>query len=161
MEAELKRSWTVNGEARVVRFLPLARLLDVMRDQMGLLSVKEGCGEGECGTCTLLVNGQPRLACLTAAAQVDDGATLLTAEGLEGDELGRRLMAAYDEAGAVQCGYCTPGMLVGSYHLLRELPNPTEDQVREHLAGHICRCTGYTKIVEAVERCARPEGVAP
>lgn len=158
-EPRITRRWTVNGESRELRFAPLARLLDVLRDELDLVSLKEGCGEGECGACSLIVDGQVRLACLTAAAQLEDGASLTTAEGLGREPLGQRLVRALGEEGAVQCGYCTPGVLVGSYALLSEAPRPDAEQVRQRLAGHLCRCTGYTKIVEAVlEAAKRPGG---
>ena len=144
------RSWIVNGERRTVRFDPLARLLDVIRGQLGLCAAKEGCGEGECGACSVVLDGELHLACLTAAAQVDDGAVLLTAEGLEDLELGRSLKAAFDRQGAVQCGYCTPAMLLGGYALLSNTPSPDEEQIRAALAGHLCRCTGYATIVAAI-----------
>jgi carbon-monoxide dehydrogenase small subunit len=157
----LTRRWRVNGESREVRFAPLARLLDVLRDELDLVSLKEGCGEGECGACSLLVDGQVRLSCLTAAAQLEDGTDLTTAEGLDREPLGRELVRALGEGGAVQCGYCTPGVLVGSYALLRETPRPDAEQVRQRLAGHLCRCTGYTKIVDAVLGAAGREGEPP
>jgi carbon-monoxide dehydrogenase small subunit len=144
------RTWNVNGQTRRVSFAPLARLLDVLREELALFSVKEGCGEGECGACSVLVGGELRLACLSAAAQLEDGVEILTAEGLSERELGRALQRAFAEGGAVQCGYCTPAMMVSSYALLSEHPHPSDDQIRTHLAGHLCRCTGYTRIVESV-----------
>jgi aerobic carbon-monoxide dehydrogenase small subunit len=155
--ALLQRRWIVNGQPRSVSFPPLARLLDVLRDQLDLISLKEGCGEGECGACSFLCGGELRLACLTAAAQLDDGAELITAEGLGQSARGRALRAAFDAQGAVQCGYCTPGMLIGSYALLAQQPRPTVEQVRQALAGHLCRCTGYSKIVAAVSEAAEQE----
>jgi aerobic carbon-monoxide dehydrogenase small subunit len=151
---QLSRTWTVNGERRDVTFAPLARLLDVLRDDLQLISLKEGCGEGECGACSLLIDGKLRLGCLTTAAQLEDGAEILTAEGLAASDLGRALQRSFAAGGAVQCGYCSPAMLVGSYVLVCEHPQPTEEQIRQHLAGHLCRCTGYTKIVEAVQSAA-------
>ena len=142
---------TVNGRACTVTVHPMKRLLDVLRDDIGLTGTKEGCGEGECGACSVLVDGELRLACLSSAGQLEDGAELLTAEGLSGRELGRALQRAFAEGGAVQCGYCTPAMMVSSYALLSEHPHPTGEQIRAHLAGHLCRCTGYTKIVESVQ----------
>jgi aerobic carbon-monoxide dehydrogenase small subunit len=155
----LSRTWKVNGQRRTVRFEPLARLLDVLRDQLELISLKEGCGEGECGACSLLLDGELRLACLTAAAQLEDGAEITTAEGLAAQPLGQALQQSFAEGGAVQCGYCTPGILIGSYALLHKnvllkTPPPTDEQIRQQLAGHLCRCTGYQKIVEAVHRVA-------
>ena len=151
----LERRWIVNGASRTVRFPALARLLDVVRDHLGLVGAKEGCGEGECGTCSVVLDGEVHLACLTAAAQIDDGAELLTAEGLEAHPLGRELMRAFDLHGAVQCGYCSPAMLLGSHALLSRQPDPSEDEIRTALAGHLCRCTGYTTIVAAVQDVAR------
>ena len=156
--SDVRRTWIVNGARREVRFPPLSRLLDVLREQLGLTSVKEGCGEGECGACSVVLDGELHLACLVTAAQVDDGATLLTAEGLEQQEIGRRLRRAFDGQGAVQCGYCSPAMLLGGYVLLRDEPAPTEDRVREALAGHLCRCTGYGAIVAAVQEAAGRHG---
>jgi len=153
--SKLCRLWNINGEAVEVKFHGLARLLDVLRDKLGLMSVKEGCGEGECGACTVLINGEAQVACLVAAAQLDDGVELLTAEGLEQTSLGYELSEALDEGGAVQCGYCTPGVLVGSYALLSKPgPVPSKDEIRAGLAGHLCRCTGYTKIVSSVGEAA-------
>jgi carbon-monoxide dehydrogenase small subunit len=151
---EITRRWRVNGGEREVRFAPLARLLDVLRDELDLISLKEGCGEGECGACTVLVDSELRLACLCAAAQIEDGTDLLTAEGLAEHELGRALQHAFSAGGAVQCGYGTPAMIVSSYALLRADPRPTAQKIREHLAGHLCRCTGYTKIVGSVQKAA-------
>jgi aerobic carbon-monoxide dehydrogenase small subunit len=151
----ITRTWKINGESRQVSFAPLARLIDVLREGLGLTAVKEGCGEGECGACTVLIDGVPRLACLTAAGQLDDGVTLLTAEGLGTEPLGRALQEAFIAEGAVQCGFCTPGVICGSYALLHEEKEPDEARVREALAGHLCRCTGYTKILRAVQAARR------
>ncbi len=154
-EQMLERRWTINGEPRRVRFEPLARLLDVLREPpLELISLKEGCGEGECGACSLIIDGELQLGCLIAAAQLEDGTELLTAEGLHASALGQSLMKSYDTAGAVQCGYCSPGMLLGSYALLKRNAAPSEEQIRAGLAGHLCRCTGYSAIVEAVQRAA-------
>ena len=150
----IERTWTVNGEPRSVSFAPLARLLDVLRDQLGLLGLKEGCGEGECGACSLMLDGELHVSCLVAAAQVDDDAEILTAEGLERDALGRALKRSFDGDGAVQCGYCSPGMLVGGYALLTQSSEPSEEQIRAALAGNLCRCTGYSRIVSAVQDAA-------
>lgn len=151
----IERSWTVNGEVRQVAFEPLARLLDVLRDVLDLKSLKEGCGEGECGACSVVIDDtELHLACLVAAAQVEEGASILTAEGLERMPLGQILRGCFDGKGAVQCGYCSPGMLLGSYALLAMNPLPSEEEIRTGLAGHLCRCTGYTSIVEAVQAAA-------
>ena len=152
--SNMERTWNVNGAQRTVSFAPLARLLDVLRAELSLLSLKEGCGEGECGACSLLLDGRLQVSCLVAAAQVDDGAEILTAEGLERHATGRALKYSFDHDGAVQCGYCSPGMLVGGYALLAQNPNPSEEQIRAALAGNLCRCTGYSRIVEAVRAAA-------
>lgn len=154
----ITRRWIINGEERTLSFQPLTRLLDLLRDQEDLISLKEGCGEGECGACSLLIDDRVHLACLIMAAQLNDGARLLTAEGLGRDALGVHLQRAFDERGAVQCGYCSPGVLVGSYALLKANPSPSAAEIRQALAGNLCRCTGYTKILEAVEVAAHSEG---
>jgi carbon-monoxide dehydrogenase small subunit len=151
----IERCWRVNGEARRVSFAPLARLLDVLRGELDLTAAKEGCGEGECGACSVIVDGELKVACLTTAAQLEDGTGILTAEGLAREPLGRALQEAFAEEGGVQCGYCTPGMLLASYALIAREPAPTEAAIRGQLAGHLCRCTGYTRIVAAVGRAAR------
>ena len=152
---KLERTWRINGAEQVVQFEPLARLLDVLRDALSLMSCKEGCGEGECGACTVLLNGEPHVSCLVSAAQVDDGVEILSAEGLGALAGGRALQEAFNEGGAVQCGYCTPGMLLGGYSLLSKQQAIDEAQIREGLAGNLCRCTGYDKIVSAVQSAAR------
>ena len=154
------RTWTINGESRTVAFPPLRRLLDVLREDLGLKGTKEGCGEGECGACTVILNGEAVTACLIAAGQVEDGAVLLTVEGLEQTEGGRILQQAYVEKGAAQCGFCIPGMLVSSYAFLSKSPALSDQALREAHAGNICRCTGYVKIMEAVAAAAErwPKG---
>ena len=129
---------------------PMRRLLDVLREDLHLTGVKEGCGEGECGACTVLIDGEPVVSCLIPSAEVPDGASILTVEGLEQLEGGRILQQAYMEKGAVQCGFCIPGMILSSYALLIKHPRPDEAMIRAAHAGNLCRCTGYEKIVEAV-----------
>jgi len=124
-------------------------VLDLLRDGLSLMGTKYGCGEGVCGTCTVLADGRPIRACLVLAAHVR-GRALVTVEGLERDGRLDPLQTAFAEHGAAQCGFCTPGMLLTAKALLGENPAPTVDEVREALAGNLCRCTGYTKIVEAV-----------
>jgi carbon-monoxide dehydrogenase small subunit len=149
----MKVSLTINGEQRTLEVAPLLRLLDVLRDQLGLMGTKEGCGEGECGTCTVLIDGEPMNACLVPIGQCD-GRAVVTAEGLvDGDKPGR-LEKALVEHGAVQCGFCTPGMVVAAHAVLNRLKKPNEAEIREAIAGNICRCTGYQRIVEAVQAVA-------
>lgn len=151
----VERTWMVNGERRRVNVSPLRRLLDVLRDDLGLKGTKEGCGEGECGACTVLLDGAPVVSCLVAAGQVPDGAQIMTVEGLEKTEGGRILQRVYVEKGAAQCGFCIPGMLLSSYALLQRMARPSEAVIREAHAGNLCRCTGYAKIIEAVQAAAR------
>lgn len=150
----VKRTWIVNGDRWTVDVPPARRLLDVLRLDLGLKGTKEGCGEGECGACTVLLDGRPVVSCLIAAGQVPDGAEILTVEGLEKTEGGRVLQQAYIERGAAQCGFCIPGMLISSFALLSRQQNPDEATIREAHAGNICRCTGYQKIIEAVQLAA-------
>ncbi len=151
---KIKRTWKINGDERAVEVPPLRRLLDVIRIDLGLTGTKEGCGEGECGACTILLNGEPVVSCLIPAGQVPSGAEIMTVEGLEKTELGRTLQEAYVEKGAAQCGFCIPGMIMASYALLVKNPNPDEATIREAHSGNLCRCTGYQKIMEAVAAAA-------
>ena len=141
----------VNGEAMTVDAYPLARLLDILREDLRLTGVKEGCGEGECGACSVLLNGKLVNSCLVPVLQVE-GAEITTIEGLaSGDQLHPVQQAFLDHGGA-QCGICTPGMILAAAYLLRHNPNPTEGEIREGLAGNLCRCTGYMRIFDAVEK---------
>lgn len=153
-EKTVKRTWKVNGELWMLEFPPMRRLLDVLRNDLELKGTKEGCGEGECGACTVLLNGEPVVACLVAAGQVRDGSEIWTVEGLEKTEGGMVLQQAYIEKGASQCGFCIPGMIMSSYALLSKNARPDERTIREAHAGNLCRCTGYAKIVEAVKAAA-------
>jgi len=147
---------TVNGKPRRARVAPLKRLLDVLREDLGLPGTKEGCGEGECGACSVLMNGRSVCSCLVPAVQAH-GAKIVTVEGLSrGDHLSP-LQQAFVELGAAQCGICTPGMLITSVELLARAHGrvPSENEVREALAGNLCRCTGYQRIVDAVRETAR------
>ncbi len=130
------------------------RVIDLLREELGLTGTKEGCGTGECGACTILVDDESRLACLMLAAQLE-GTRVTTVEGLELFPEGRAIQRAFVEEGAIQCGYCTPGMELATLALLRREPRPTRERIREELSGNLCRCTGYVKIVDAVERVAR------
>jgi carbon-monoxide dehydrogenase small subunit len=144
---------TVNGERRKLLVKPNELLLNVIRGKLGLTGTKYGCGGGECGACTVLVDGRPVLSCLTLAVAVD-GKDLTTIEGIGTDENPHPLQRAFVEAGAVQCGFCTPGMILSAKALLDRNPNPTRDEIKRALGGNLCRCTGYVKIIEAVELAA-------
>ena len=147
----------VNGEAVEVAFAPHKTLLEVLREDLGLTGTKHGCELGECGTCTVLVDGEPHLSCLALPVQLE-GREVTTVEGLAaGSELSP-LQRAFADLGAAQCGYCTPGMLLTATALLRDNPQPSNREIREALAGNLCRCTGYSKIVEAVELVSSPRG---
>jgi carbon-monoxide dehydrogenase small subunit len=144
----------INGDEVEILVRPNQTLLEVLRDELDLTGTKEGCGEGVCGACTVLVDGRPRRACLTLALEAD-GSRVLTVEGLApGRELSPE-QRAFVEHGAIQCGFCTPGMLIAAHDLLRREPEPEEDTIRRQIAGHVCRCTGYAKIVEAIAAAAR------
>ncbi|MFZ0692133.1 MAG: (2Fe-2S)-binding protein [Acidobacteriaceae bacterium] len=144
-------SLRVNGEHREVDVHPMARLLDVLRFDLHLTGTKEGCGEGECGACSVLLNGELVNSCLVPVAQAD-GAEIETVEGLGADEQLHAVQRAFLEGGGAQCGMCTPGMLVASAYLLRKNAHPDLAAIREGLNGNLCRCTGYMRIFEAVER---------
>ena len=151
---------TVNGEARTATVWPMARLLDVLREELGLTGTKEGCGEGECGACSVMLDGWLTNSCLVPALQAD-GATITTIEGVTGaeDKL-NAVQTAFLACGGAQCGICTPGMILASMSLLAEHPQPTEAEVRTALAGNLCRCTGYMRIFEAVLTACQAEGSA-
>ena len=153
----MKIDLTVNGQPRQLDVPPLARLLDILRLELGLTGTKEGCGEGECGACTVLLDGEAVCSCLVPACQLD-GATVRTIEGLEtaSGELDP-LQRAFVEGGAVQCGFCTPGMVLAARALLDRDPDPDEREIRTALSGNLCRCTGYTKIIASVQRAAAAE----
>jgi aerobic carbon-monoxide dehydrogenase small subunit len=141
----------VNGERRHVRAFPMARLLDVLREEMNLTGTKEGCGEGECGACAVLLDGAIINSCLLPAIEAD-GAEIRTIEGIaQGDQL-NTVQEAFLHCGGAQCGICTPGMVIASIALLERHPHPTDAEIREGLAGNLCRCTGYQKIFAAVVR---------
>ncbi len=139
----------VNGKAVEIETDPLRRLLDVLREELEWTGVKEGCGEGECGSCSVLRDGLLVNSCMVPVGTCD-GSEIVTPEGLADTERGKIIVDAYADSGAVQCGFCTPGMMMATEALLRENPQPNEAEVREGLAGNLCRCTGYDMIVEGV-----------
>jgi len=144
---------TVNGEPKVVRAFPMERLLDVLRQQLGLTGAKEGCGEGECGSCSVLMDETLVNSCLVPILQAE-AAVIVTIEGLAAGEQLETLQEAFLECGGSQCGICTPGMILAAFHLLNKNPRPTLQEVKEGLSGNLCRCTGYVQIFEAVARAA-------
>ena len=144
----------LNGEEVTVQVKPSATLVEVLRDQLELTGTKVACGEGECGACTVLLDGKPVNSCLVPALKAH-GREVLTVEGLASLGELHPLQKAFVEHGAVQCGYCTPGMLMSAKALLDHNPNPTEDEVRLAISGNLCRCTGYAKIVEAIKAASQ------
>lgn len=146
---------TVNGIPREIEAAPANSLLDVVREKLRLTGTKRGCGIGACGCCTVLVDGRPRRACLLPIAKVA-GASVVTIEGLAGpDGSLHPIQQAFIDAGAVQCGYCTPGMILTAKALLDVTPHPDREQIRRALRGNLCRCTGYRQIIEAIELAAQ------
>ena len=153
---ELKIEFTINSKKRSLIVKPNDLLINIIRNDLFLTGSKYGCGIGECGACTVLLNGEPVLSCLTLAATVD-GKEITTIEGLaKGNEL-HPMQIAFLKNAAVQCGFCTPSMILTATALLKENPNPTEDEIRDYIRGNICRCTGYIQIVKAIEECAYGE----
>ena len=148
---------TVNGRAREDAVADNALLLDYLRDAMGLTGTKQGCDGGECGACTVLIDGKPRLSCITLAATCE-GRHVETIEALAVEGRMSRLQQAFHEKLGTQCGFCTPGMIMAAEALLRGNPNPTEREIREALSGNLCRCTGYVKIVESVQAASGTSG---
>jgi len=146
----------LNGTAMQVEAPPDRRVVDLLREDLALTGTKEGCGAGECGACTILVDGDSRLSCLMLAAQLE-GRQIMTIEGLGQDAADglHPIQEAFVVEGAVQCGFCSPGMVLSAVHLLKKNPNPTRVEIRKGLSGNLCRCTGYVKIVDAVEAAAR------
>jgi carbon-monoxide dehydrogenase small subunit len=150
-------SCTVNGEARKLHTHPMARLLDVLREELRLTGTKEGCGEGECGACSVLINGALVNSCLVPVLQVE-AAEIKTIEGVASGEQLHAVQEAFISCGGAQCGICTPGMVIAAVNLLERTPEPTDAEIRTGLAGNLCRCTGYMRIFEAVVKaCQRTE----
>jgi carbon-monoxide dehydrogenase small subunit len=150
MSARAHITLEVNGEAAEVAFAPYKTLLEVLREDLTLCGTKHGCELGECGACAVLLDGRPVLSCLVLGLECD-GRRVVTVEGLANEGRLHPLQDAFADVGAAQCGYCTPGFLVTAKALLDANPRPTRDEIREALAGNLCRCTGYQQIVEAVE----------
>jgi aerobic carbon-monoxide dehydrogenase small subunit len=147
---------TVNGIEHDLESPPLETLLHALREEVGVTSPKAGCQQGGCGACTVLVDGEPRRSCLLPLAAVD-GSAITTVEGLAGDGRLSPVQTAFYDKYAAQCGFCTPGFVLAAHALLEREPNVTREEILEGLAGHMCRCTGYVKIVDAVEAAARGE----
>ena len=148
-------SFAVNGKPVTVRAFPMERLLDVLRHELGLTGTKEGCGEGECGSCSVLMDGVLVNSCLIPVLQAKNS-EVTTIEGLPANGRLHALQQAFLECGGAQCGICTPGMILAACHLLCKKPHPTMEEIREGLSGNLCRCTGYAQILEAVVEAARP-----
>jgi aerobic carbon-monoxide dehydrogenase small subunit len=144
---------TANGQKQAVEVYPMARLLDVLRTDLALTGTKEGCGEGECGACSVFLNGELVNSCLVPILQAD-GAEVVTIEGIAKDEQWRTLQQAFVSCNGSQCGICTPGMILAAVNLLKQKPQPFDEEIRAGLAGNLCRCTGYIRIFEAVKKAS-------
>jgi carbon-monoxide dehydrogenase small subunit len=153
-KSKCELSLSVNGETKAVQAYPMERLLDILRQEFGLTGTKEGCGEGECGACSVLMDGALVNSCLIPVLQAK-GANIVTIEGLAGNPRARAVQDSFLEHGGAQCGICTPGMILAAVSLLNKKSEPNIDDIREGLAGNLCRCTGYIQIFEAVAEAAR------
>lgn len=149
-------SCTVNGEKKTVCVYPMARLLDVLREDLGLTGTKEGCGEGECGACSVWIDGELVNSCLVPVLQIE-GCNITTIEGIAGDDRLHAVQEAFISCGGAQCGICTPGMIMAAVNLLERNPRPSEAEIRAWLAGNLCRCTGYMKIFDAVVQACQSQ----
>lgn len=150
----MRIAFVLNGRSMDLEASSDRRVIDLLREDLALTGTKEGCGSGQCGACVILVDDIPRSSCLMLAAQLD-GRSVTTIEGLAGETGLHRLQEAFVTEGAVQCGFCSPGMILVSAALLRRNPQPSRQEIREALTGNLCRCTGYQKIIDAVEAAAR------
>lgn len=153
MTLKNKIQFTINGRSHTLEVYAMARLLDVLREDLQLTGTKEGCGEGECGACTVIVDGRIVNSCLVPVGQVD-GSEIKTIEGVANEEELHAVQQAFIEHGGAQCGICTPGMVLSAVDLLERNPQPTQEDIRTALAGNLCRCTGYMKIFESVLQAA-------
>ena len=147
-------SVTINGSEEHLDIPVNMTLLAMLREKVGLIGTKDGCQAGECGACTVLLDGEPVNSCMVLAAEVN-GCEILTVEGLAQDGRLSQLQEAFSEHNAVQCGYCTSGMLISAYALLNRIPNPTEEQIKFAMVGNLCRCTGYGRIIEAIQTASK------
>ena len=155
----IKVKFKVNGEEREIVTEPTKTLLEILRDDLGLRGTKEGCGKGECGACTVIMDGKPVVSCLVLACQLA-GCQITTIEGLSRDGKLDPVQEAFIEEGAVQCGFCTPGMILSAKALLMGNQNPTDEEIKEAISGNLCRCTGYIKIIKAIQKAAKAQRAA-
>ena len=146
----MKIKCKINGKDRLLIVSGTERLIDILRERLGLVGTKEGCGKGECGACTVILDGKPVCSCLTLSSQIH-GKEIITIEGLSENGKLHAVQQAFAKAGAVQCGYCSPGMVLSAFALLMHNPKPPRNEIRRALSGNLCRCTGYEKIIQAVE----------
>ncbi len=147
---KVKIKFYLNGKEITLTTNPNRRLIDLLREDLNLTGTKEGCAIGECGACTVIINGKTANSCLVLAAQIN-GCRIITIEGVASNGRLHPLQEKFLKHGAVQCGFCTPGMVLSAYALLQEIPNPSDDEIKEAIAGNLCRCTGYKQIIEAVK----------
>lgn len=153
-QKKIRVKLNVNGKEYEVEVKPHWTLLQVIRDQLGLTGTKYGCGTGECGACTVIIDGKPMTSCLVLAASAE-GRKIVTIEGISNGDRLHPLQEAFIEEGAIQCGYCTPGMILTAKAFLERNPNPTEEDVRRAIDGNLCRCTGYVKIIKAILKASK------
>lgn len=153
-QKKIRVKLNVNGKEYEVEVKPHWTLLQVIRDQLGLTGTKYGCGTGECGSCTVIIDGKPMTSCLVLAASAE-GRKIVTIEGISNGDRLHPLQEAFIEEGAIQCGYCTPGMILTAKAFLERNPNPTEEDVRRAIDGNLCRCTGYVKIIKAILKASK------